>query len=260
MSKNARRYKKEFRRDAEPLFSEIPPPRVKRDTKPLTPMNEAQKAYLNSFNVNDITFGIGPAGTGKTYLSAAWAADQIAADHELKLIITRPAVEADADESGGIGFLPGDMGEKFAPYFAPVRAILEKRLGAGQVQGMIESGRIQIAPIGFLRGWTFEDSIVLLDEAQNTTPKLMEMFLTRIGKGSTLIVDGDLRQSDLKQPSGLFDARKRLAGIKGIGFIHFTKEDIVRHGLVRTIVDRYNPEDESIGEEAFDPPAFLRAA
>lgn len=258
MSKSARRFQKGFEKGHVVPFE--PPVRPDRriDRTPLTPMTEAQGRYLNSIKVNDVTFGLGPAGTGKTYVATAWAADQIRENKNLNLIVTRPAVEA-GEES--IGFLPGDINEKFAPYFAPVLAILNERLGESHVEGMIHSGRIQVAPLGFLRGATFKDSIVLFDEAQNTTPKLMKMFLTRLGRGSKLIIDGDLKQSDIQGKNGLYDAVKRLDGIKGIGQITFTRDDIVRHGLVREIIDRYECEtDDSHPELPFGSgpmPGFL---
>jgi phosphate starvation-inducible PhoH-like protein len=247
MSKSARRFQKEDRRPQPAFPMDMTVRREeRRDHAPLTPKTENQGRYLNSIKTNDVTFGLGPAGTGKTFVATVWAADQIREKKWDKLIVTRPACEA-GDES--IGFLPGDISEKFAPYFAPVLAILNERLGASTVEGMIHSGRIEVAPLGFLRGSTFKNSIVLLDEAQNTTPKIMKMFLTRLGQGSKLIIDGDLKQSDISGVNGLWDATKRLDGVKGIGQITFSRDDIVRHGLVRDIIDRYECEEEPANDD-----------
>lgn len=256
MSKKAQRYRKgghvndnrDFRRidpfGHGPAFFGEGEQKVRASKEPLEPQTENQGRYLASIKSNDITLGLGPAGTGKTFVATAWAAEQLLEDRKKKLIITRPAVEADGE---GLGFLPGDMGEKFDPYFRPVKNILVQRLGEGQVEGMLDSGRIEVAPIGFLRGWTFENCIVILDEAQNTTPSIMKMFLTRIGKNCTMIVNGDIRQSDIKGPNGLWDAKNKLDGLKGIGQITFTRDDIVRHGLVREIIDRYECEADDHG-------------
>jgi len=245
MSKNARRFTKEGRdvlpfepkrrrpstTDALPFEHSGP----SRPAAPLRPQTDNQAHYLNSIQTNDITFGLGPAGTGKTYVAVAHACDLIRNRVVDKVIITRPAVEA----GESIGFLPGEIDEKFAPYFAPVVEIMNERLGAGHVQGMIAAGRIIALPLAFIRGHTFKNAVVILDEAQNTTPVQMKMFLTRIGEGTKMIINGDLKQKDISGPSGLGDATRRLDKIKGIGQITFTRDDIVRHGLVRDIIDRY---------------------
>lgn len=261
MSKQAKRFKREPRIQPEPQAHFLAYGEGESRTKkvaPLEPKTENQKRYLNSIRVNDVTFGLGPAGTGKTFVATAWAAEQIRENRDMRLIVTRPAVEAGEE---GLGFLPGDMGEKFDPYFRPVKAILEERLSPGHVEGMIASGKIEVAPLGFLRGWTFKNAIVILDEAQNTTPALMKMFLTRLGEGSKLIVNGDIKQSDIKGPNGLWDAKKRLDGLSGVGQITFTRDDIVRHGLVREIIDRYECEGDGNQDDLFrdSPPSFLRS-
>lgn len=266
MSKSARRFQ-EKGRDRRPVFGEqnfpidqrTPP--IQASKKPLAPQTDNQARYLNSIKTNDVTLGLGPAGTGKTYVATAWAADQIATRQYGKLIITRPAIEAGEDS---IGFLPGDMGEKMAPYMRPIFDVLNERIGSSHVEGMVASGRIEIAPLGFLRGWTFKDAIVILDEAQNTTPQMMKMFLTRLGEGSKLIVNGDIRQTDIKGMNGLYDAKKRLDGLTGVGQITFTRDDIVRHGLVREIIDRYECGDDERADDQPDLPGvdtipFLRS-
>jgi phosphate starvation-inducible PhoH-like protein len=210
-----------------------------REAKPLKPLNPNQGIYLDSIEINDLTFGLGPAGVGKTYLAAAWAAEQIRDKKFERLIITRPAVEA----GESIGFLPGEMMEKFDPYFAPVRDVLQGRLGGSHVDAMLKGERIIVKPLAFMRGCSFKDAIVILDEAQNTTTSQMKMFLTRLGKGSKMIVNGDIKQTDLSGPNGLADATERLDGLARVGIITFTRDDIVRHGLVREIVDRYELSD-----------------
>lgn len=210
---------------------------------PLRAKTDNQARYLNSMEVNDITFGLGPAGTGKSYVAVAHAADLIRNKVVEKIILTRPAIEA----GESIGYLPGEAEEKFDPYFAPVKQILIERLGAGHVEGMMAAGRIVAMPLGFIRGHTFKDAFVILDEAQNTTPLQMKMFLTRIGEGAKMVINGDTKQKDISGFSGLRDAVKRLDGLKGVGVITFTRDDIVRHGLVREIVERYECDDEDDG-------------
>lgn len=207
--------------------------------KPLQPLNPRQSEYLQSITNNDITFGLGPAGTGKTYVATAWAAEAIKAREYSTLVITRPAVEA----GESIGFLPGQMSEKFDPYFAPVREVLFERLGKSNVEAMIRSERIVIMPLAFMRGSSFKNSIVILDEAQNTSPKQMKMFLTRLGQDSKMIINGDIKQSDISGPNGLADATHKLHRLPGVSFVEFSRDDIVRHGLIRKIIDRYEKDD-----------------
>jgi len=218
-------------------------------TEPIKAMTENQGLYLNSLRTNTLTFGIGPAGTGKTYVAAAYAADLIRDKKIDKIIITRPAVEA----GESLGFLPGDMDEKFDPYFAPVRDILIERLGSGMVEYLVKNKRIEVKPLAYMRGTTFKNAFVLLDEAQNTTPQQMLLFLTRIGENSRISVNGDLKQTDLRGITGLLDAVKRCRNIKSAGIVEFGREDIVRSGIVREIIEAY--EDDI--EPEFVTPAFF---
>ena len=205
--------------------------------KPITPRNPAQQAYTAAITANDILFGIGPAGTGKTYLAMAMAVAALARGDVQKIILTRPAVEA----GEALGFLPGDLAEKINPYLRPLYDALYDMLDFEKARAYIEQEVIEIAPIAFMRGRTLNNAFVILDEAQNTTSQQMKMFLTRIGYGSKAIVTGDITQIDLPggKRSGLVEARKILSRIKGIGFIEFTKEDVVRHRLVSDIIDAY---------------------
>lgn len=215
---------------------EVPPkPPIKRAKEPISAMTEAQAHYILSIEQNQLTFGTGPAGTGKTYVAGALAAEALAERETDKVIITRPAVEA----GESLGFLPGELEEKFDPYFQPFRDVLEERLGASFVEYLIKIGRIEALPLAYMRGKTFKNCWVVLDEAQNTTPVQMKLFLTRIGKNSKIIVNGDTTQKDIRGESGLVDAIERLEGLKSVGFVEFGREDIVRSGLVQDIVDRY---------------------
>lgn len=227
--------------------------RAKRDDT-LTPKTQAQANYIRSIMTQPLTFGVGPAGTGKTYVAVSIAAEKLESREIDKLIITRPVIEAGEN----LGFLPGEMEEKIAPYFAPVRLILERRLGKGQVEMFVKSGRIEFLPLAFMRGHTLERAFVLLDEAQNTTPSQMKMFLTRLGEDTTAVIDGDITQKDLPahQLSGLVDGLKRLSGMRGVGGVEFTRADVVRSGLVADIVERYehteSPDDRQILNEFLD--------
>lgn len=213
-----------------------PAPRTQRSRKPLAPMTDAQAAYLNAIEEFELTFCKGPAGTGKTYIAAAAAAELFEAKTIRKIIITRPAVPAEEE----YGFFPGDLEEKVAPWAAPVIAILEERLGAGAVEYMLKSKQIEIAPLGMLRGHTFKDAFIIFDEAQNATPNQMKLFLTRIGENVRVIVDGDPEdQTDIKGESGFTDAWNRMWGHHQVGFVEFTTDDIVRSGLCRDILLRY---------------------
>lgn len=211
------------------------------DRKPLarlTCKSTAQKKYLATIRSNALTVGTGPAGTGKTYVCTAFAAEELREKRVKRIIVTRPAEAAD----DGMGYLPGDIMEKFAPYFEPFKRVLIQYFGETHLEYLLKKGIVEIAPIGFLRGMTFEDAIVLLDEAQNTTPKQMKLFLTRIGENTKVIVNGDTDQKDIKGPSGLEDILKRLPDCPDVGFFEFTEEDIVRSGLVKDILKRYrNP-------------------
>lgn len=230
-------------------------PRPQANRKPLEAQTEAQAAYINAINVYDLVFCKGPAGTGKTYIPAAMAAEAFRGKAVKKIIITRPAVGADEEH----GFLPGDLNEKTAPWAAPVLKILEERLGAGHVEYMLGSGQIEIAPLGMLRGHTFNDAFVILDEAQNVTPKQMKLFLTRIGKNAKVIVDGDpYDQTDIQGRSGMDDAWDVMKGHPQVAFIEFDIDDIVRSGIVRDILIRYaERKGDSVGQA--ESTAGLRA-
>jgi len=196
-----------------------------------------QKRYLHAIQVHDINFGIGPAGTGKTYLAVAMAVDALNASRVQRIVLTRPAVEA----GERLGFLPGDLTQKVDPYLRPLYDALWEMLGFEKVTRLIERNVIEIAPLAFMRGRTLNDAFVILDEAQNTTIEQMKMFLTRIGFGSCCVVTGDLTQIDLPrhQTSGLRHAIEVLRGVQGMSFTFFTARDVVRHPLVARIVEAY---------------------
>jgi phosphate starvation-inducible PhoH-like protein len=196
-----------------------------------------QHDYLRSILAHDITFGIGPAGTGKTFLAVACAADALERDAVQRIILTRPAVEA----GERLGFLPGDLSQKVDPYLRPLYDALNDLIGYERVAKLFERQSIEIAPLAYMRGRTLSNSFIILDEAQNTTPEQMKMFLTRIGFGSKAVVTGDVTQIDLPkhQPSGLVQAERILRKVRGIAFTHFNSGDVVRHPLVARIVDAY---------------------
>lgn len=203
--------------------------------EPIVPKNFAQGQYLEAIRSNQITFAVGPAGTGKSYIATAYAAEQLYYKRIEKLIITRPAVEA--EES--LGFLPGELDEKYAPYLAPIRDILDRLLGKSFVDYCLKVGYIEPVPIAFMRGRTFENAICLLDEAQNCTPKQMKLILSRIGEKCKFIIDGDTTQKDIEGDSGLEDAMHRLRGIQGVEEIRFFTQDIVRSGMCKKIIQAY---------------------
>jgi phosphate starvation-inducible PhoH-like protein len=197
-----------------------------------------QSQYLKHILEHDVTFGIGPAGTGKTYLAVACAVDALERDAVRRIVLTRPAVEA----GERLGFLPGDLAQKVDPYLRPLYDALYDLLGFDRTQKMFEKQAIEIAPLAYMRGRTLNHAFIILDEAQNTTPEQMKMFLTRIGFGSKAVVTGDVTQIDLQkgQKSGLVDAMKVLDTVRGIAFTRFTSADVVRHPLVARIVDAYD--------------------
>ncbi len=197
-----------------------------------------QSQYLKHILEHDVTFGIGPAGTGKTYLAVACAVDALERDAVRRIVLTRPAVEA----GERLGFLPGDLAQKVDPYLRPLYDALYDLLGFDRTQKMFEKQAIEIAPLAYMRGRTLNHAFIILDEAQNTTPEQMKMFLTRIGFGSKAVVTGDVTQIDLQrgQKSGLVDATKVLDSVRGIAFTRFTSADVVRHPLVARIVDAYD--------------------
>ena len=197
-----------------------------------------QNLYLENIATNDITFGIGPAGTGKTYLAVACAVDALERSAVQRIVLTRPAVEA----GERLGFLPGDLAQKVDPYLRPLYDALYELMGYDKVQKAFERNAIEIAPLAFMRGRTLNNAFVILDEAQNTTPEQMKMFLTRIGFGARAVVTGDVSQVDLPKGSmsGLVDAERVLKRVKGIAVTRFTSADVVRHPLVARIVDAYD--------------------
>ena len=197
-----------------------------------------QAMYLDNIATHDITFGIGPAGTGKTYLAVACAVDALDRSAVQRIVLTRPAVEAGEK----LGFLPGDLGQKVDPYLRPLYDALYDLMGYDRVQKAFERNAIEIAPLAFMRGRTLNNAFVILDEAQNTTPEQMKMFLTRVGFGAKAVVTGDVSQIDLPkgQLSGLIDAERVLKRVKGISVTRFTSADVVRHPLVARIVDAYD--------------------
>jgi phosphate starvation-inducible PhoH-like protein len=203
----------------------------------LKPRTSGQAVYLEQIQSHDITFGIGPAGTGKTYLAVACAVDALERESVKRIVLTRPAVEA----GERLGFLPGDLAQKVDPYLRPLYDALYDLMGFDKVMKLIERNTIEVAPLAFMRGRTLNHAFIILDEAQNTTPEQMQMFLTRIGFGARAVVTGDITQIDLPKgiKSGLKDAQDVLGGVRGIAFTQFTKEDVVRHPLVARIVDAY---------------------
>ncbi|ORU91965.1 MAG: phosphate starvation-inducible protein PhoH [Cycloclasticus sp. symbiont of Bathymodiolus heckerae] len=205
--------------------------------KIIKPRGGNQQSYVNSISKNDVIFGIGPAGTGKTYLAVACAVEALESEKVARIILARPAVEA----GERLGFLPGDLSEKINPYLRPLYDALYEMLGVERVEKLIERNVIEIAPLAFMRGRTLSDAFIILDEAQNTTPEQIKMFLTRIGYGSTVVVTGDITQIDLPKhtESGLKLVMKILKDIPNISFTQFASSDVVRHPIVQKIVSAY---------------------
>ena len=210
--------------------------------KLIYPKTLGQKSYYYALKNNDVVFGIGPAGTGKTYLAVVFAVAALKNNEVKKIILTRPAIEAGEN----LGFLPGDLKEKVDPYLRPLYDALYDMLGVEQTEKLMEKGVIEIAPLAYMRGRTLEDAYVILDEAQNTTDNQMKMFLTRLGFRSKMIVTGDISQIDLPRntTSGLIRALDILEGVKGISFIHLSAMDVVRHPVVQRIIERYDGNNE----------------
>lgn len=206
--------------------------------RPVRPKTLGQREYLNAIKNNAITFGVGPAGTGKTYLAVAMAVKALKSKQVSRIILTRPAVEAGEK----LGFLPGDLQNKVDPYLRPLYDGLFDMLGAESFQRLLEKQAIEVAPLAYMRGRTLDDAFIILDEAQNTSPEQMKMFLTRMGAGSKVVVTGDVTQIDLpdKRRSGLVDALEVLRNVKGIAKVHFSEKDVVRHRLVQDIVTAYD--------------------
>lgn len=211
--------------------------------KPIRVRTIGQRHYTKMIRKCDVVFGIGPAGTGKTYLAVVYAVAALKEGLVKKIILTRPAVEAGEN----LGFLPGDLQEKVDPYLRPLYDALHDVLGAEQTTKAMERGLIEIAPLAYMRGRTLDDSFIILDEAQNTTPEQMKMFLTRLGFGSKMVITGDVTQIDLPRGknSGLIEARRILNNIEEIGIVQFTEQDVVRHSLVQKIIVAYNWDAEN---------------
>ncbi len=213
--------------------------------KRITPKTVTQKRYVEAIRKGTVTFGIGPAGTGKTYLAIALAVAALSERQVGRLILTRPAVEA----GERLGFLPGDVLAKVDPYMRPLFDALYDTMDPERLNTYMERGTIEVAPLAFMRGRTLNDSFIILDEAQNTSPEQMQMFLTRLGFGSKVVVTGDITQIDLprEQASGLIQVQSILESIEGISFVHFGHEDVVRHKLVQRIVEAYKRHSEETG-------------
>jgi phosphate starvation-inducible PhoH-like protein len=206
-----------------------------------------QVEYLENILAHDVTFGIGPAGTGKTYLAVACAVDALERDNVKRIVLVRPAVEA----GERLGFLPGDLAQKVDPYLRPLYDALYDLIGFDKTGQLLERGSIELAPLAYMRGRTLNQAFIILDEAQNTTPEQMKMFLTRIGFGAKAVVTGDVTQIDLArgQRSGLIEARRILAGVRGIAFTSFGAMDVVRHPLVARIIDAYEKHTDTTPRE-----------
>jgi phosphate starvation-inducible PhoH-like protein len=216
---------------------------LKTPKRLIKPRSHRQRDYIRKILTHDISFGIGPAGTGKTYLAVACAVSALMNQEVQRIVLVRPAVEA----GERLGFLPGDLGEKIDPYLRPLYDALHDMLGPEKVNRLLERSTIELAPLAYMRGRTLNDSFIILDEAQNTTAEQMKMFLTRIGFGTTAVITGDVTQVDLpiKQTSGLKQVIEILDGVEGIAFTHFDKKDVVRHSLVQKIVEAYEAHDRS---------------
>lgn len=234
----------ELDEDAESVEAQrsVPEVVIKTKNRVIRPRGPRQRRYMHQIVTHDLCFGIGPAGTGKSYLAVASAVDALQREEVKRLVLVRPAVEAGEK----LGFLPGDMADKIDPYLRPLYDALYEMLGFEKVAKLIDRNVIEVAPLAFMRGRTLNDSFIILDEAQNTTVEQMKMFLTRIGFGSTAVVTGDVTQVDLPhhQQSGLRDAIEVLQGVDEIGFTFFQAKDVVRHPLVQRIVRAYDGEQD----------------
>ncbi len=222
---------------ANPVAEDGDAPRLMTRKRDLAGRTPNQRAYLDSILAHDVTFGIGPAGTGKTYLAVACAVDALERDAVKRIVLVRPAVEA----GERLGFLPGDLAQKVDPYLRPLYDALYDLMGFDRVGKMFEKGAIEIAPLAYMRGRTLNHAFIILDEAQNTTPEQMKMFLTRMGFGAKAVVTGDPTQVDLPRgsKSGLIEAQEVLSGVRGVAMTRFTSDDVVRHPLVGRIVAAY---------------------
>ena len=220
------------------------------EVRPMTPM---QDEYVRAIRAHDVVFAIGPAGTGKTYLAVAEAVASLRQGKHRRLVLTRPAVEAGEK----LGFLPGDFQAKINPYLRPLYDALEEMLRFGDVRRYIETDVIEIVPLAYMRGRTLKHAFIILDEAQNTTPAQMKMFLTRMGADSKIVVTGDVTQVDLPEgtTSGLLEAERILSGVPGVSVLRFTRRDIIRHPMVQRIVDAYEKDDAARGAAGDAPPS-----
>jgi phosphate starvation-inducible PhoH-like protein len=227
-----------------PTLFDSPATRPKKQ-EPITAQTQAQARYIAAIQGKVLTFGLGPAGTGKTWLATAMAAEAFATKQIDRILLTRPAVEAGEK----LGFLPGTVDEKIEPYLRPFREVLEQRLGKGALEYALKAGKIAPMPIAYMRGLTFRDCWVLLDEAQNTTPTQMKLFLTRIGENAKVIVNGDPAQKDIPGKSGLWDAAARLKSDPEVAAIRFGRADVVRSGLCQRVLDAYALNEEDAEDE-----------
>ena len=215
---------------------------IKRiDWKSLEFRTPNQKTFYHTISRNDVTFAVGPAGCGKTFLATHYALKNLAKGKYDKMVITKPLVEVDGER---IGYLPGDIDEKTAPYMMSLYYNMEQIIGKQRLEVLKKAGAVQVIPLAYMRGLTLTDSIVLLDEAQNATPAQIKTFLTRIGSGSKYIVNGDLMQSDIRKANGLEDAIRRFTGLRRVGFSQFDLSDVVRHPIVAELLDRYQDDYE----------------
>lgn len=202
--------------------------------------SDKQKLMLNLLNDKRLVIAEGPAGVGKTFISTLWACEQFDARRFTRMVFTRPAVEA-ADEH--LGYLPGEIGEKFAPWFEPFRRILAERYGQSALENMMKRGKVEVMPLAYMRGLTYDNTVILLDEAQNSTPKQMKLLLTRMGVNTVAVVDGDVTQKDIRELSGLEDIAELFNDMDSVGRVVFDKRDVVRDGIVREFLERYDNRD-----------------
>ena len=225
--------------DLKSVFADVIP--VPSRKKIITPKTPGQKRYVDAIRTNDMVFAIGPAGTGKSFLAVAMAVAALTRREVARIVLTRPAVEA----GERLGFLPGDLYEKVHPYLRPLDDALHDMMEAERVQGLIEKGTIEIAPLAYMRGRTLNDSFIILDEAQNSTSEQMKMFLTRLGFNAKMVITGDITQVDLpaSRGSGLIEVQRILKGVPGIRFVYFDEHDVVRHRLVSAIIRAYDAHD-----------------
>ena len=219
----------------------IPQPQSKGSTAPLVPKTDGQKRYLNSLKANTLSLVQGSAGTGKTFVALTYAADLLREKKIDRLILTRPLIGVD-DEDTKIGALPGELDDKLAVWAMPMMDILNERLGKGFVDYLRRADKIRVVPLAYLRGSTFDNCFIHCTEAQNSSPSQIKMLLTRVGLNTSVVLDGDLAQSDLRRRSGLEDAVDRLSDMRGVGLITFTRDDVVRSGFCQDVLSRYETE------------------